>query len=58
MKNEILLVRQINEEYKSRGGRITRERQNADWRENRRERCKATEILMLKEWGKAKGLNN
>lgn len=46
-------MKNINQEVEGQ-----RERQNADWQENRRERCKAIEILMLKEWGKAKGLNN
>lgn len=39
MKYEISFVKKINEEYKSRGGRITRTRETkCDWQEDRDER--------------------
>lgn len=38
MKNEISLVKKINEEHESRGGRITRTRETKyDWQEDRDE---------------------
>lgn len=39
MKYEISFVKKINEEYKSRGGRITKTRETkCDWQEDRDER--------------------